>query len=190
MDLSAIAKKATSLAKNNEYKKAVKILTKAFRKIGKKEGVDKAYLAKVIPYFQKAGMYNEVENYVLNEAKSYAEAESKSLFSHKVAEVQESMFNLIMALLYEKLELCAKREKKEDDRKRFSEIKEQYKQRREILNNLGEIKECKISIKKYEKMFGKDTTKWSDTFKDVFRVLEKYEKERIELEKKYGSLNV
>ncbi|MEF1220959.1 hypothetical protein REH76_24905, partial [Photobacterium damselae] len=83
-------KTASALAKDKKFNEAIEVLDSFYsRGVASRDD-----LIKIIPYFQKAGRYSEVEAYCEKIIVPYLKKDNESVFSHKCVEIQGAFFNL------------------------------------------------------------------------------------------------
>ncbi|WP_417699025.1 hypothetical protein [Pseudoalteromonas lipolytica] len=157
-------KLATSKAKEGLFDEAIEVLLLAYQ-----SGISsEADTLKILPYYQKAGRYNELERLCQEYFIPQLEQLNHSAFSHKCEEIQKSFLSLKLHKLYAKLALCAKRENHTEDEKRFISISQYYYRAYEELLEQGtkieELKEFKNIVERY----GKNSNMWPKLFQKKF----------------------
>jgi hypothetical protein len=125
--------------------------------------------AKIIPYFQKAGRYSEVEIFSVEYLIPKVEIKAQQSFSHKSIVIQSAFGALYVSDIYKKMALCAKREKLKSDESRFNNLTQEYKTKYAELFELGERKSFQLDYQKTIEVFGSDSEKWPDIFKVKFQ---------------------
>ncbi|WMO12564.1 hypothetical protein [Pseudoalteromonas piscicida] len=114
-------KVATSLAKENSFDEAIELLQAIIPQMGQIGGYSHSSYTKIIPYFQKAGRYSEVEEYCKNDLFEAVVTDCKNVFGHQSDETIKAFIHLFKYKIYDKLRLCAQREKDFDSKRRFEE---------------------------------------------------------------------
>ena len=159
-----LVKHATSLAKSKKYDEAIHVLNELY----KTDEVSDADIIKVIPYYQKAGRYSELESYCEKTLIPLVSVISERTFHHKCKEIQHAFLSLSIYKMYNKLELCAKREKLDSDKSKFSSKAVSYYQLYETSLAKGEEIELEIEFLEAKDIWGPDFNKWPNTFKCRF----------------------
>lgn len=164
MENYQLVKHATSLAKSKKYDDAIQLLSELY----KSNEVSDAEIIKVIPYYQKAGRYNELEQYCEEILIPLISNINERNFSHKCKEIQYAFISLSIHKIYNKLKLCAKRENKEDDKSKFSSKAILYYQL--YRDNLvkGEKIELELGYTEARSIWGGDHSKWPESLKRRF----------------------
>ncbi|WP_347364628.1 hypothetical protein [Vibrio vulnificus] len=160
MNMSEI-KTASALAKDKKFNEAIEVLD-SFYSRGKASRDD---LIKVIPYFQKAGRYSEVEAYCEKVIIPNLKKDNESVFSHKCSEIQDAFFNLALHKMYAKLSLCSKREKVKMDEERFGKLSDDAFGKYQSQLTLGESIEDRKGFEQVLETFGQDPDEWPSIFK-------------------------
>ncbi|ANQ22666.1 hypothetical protein BA893_13780 [Vibrio natriegens] len=159
MDTYNLIKRASAFAREKEFNKAIAVLNEVYVQ----GEPDVSTLIKVIPYFQKAGRYDELQAYCKNILIPQLSISNKNIFSHKCQEIQQAFENLGLHKLYSKLELCAKREKNEHDRLAFHALSTSHYLEYERYLAIGEKKELRKGFEKMVSIFGEDTNEWPES---------------------------
>jgi len=124
-----------------------------------------ASYTKIIPYYQKAGLYNDVEKYCLDELMPSIREAFKKVMVQRCTEIQEVYFYQYIARIYDKLRLTAKREKHHKDEGRFLRECSFYENKWQELKPRAEMLELEKEYKEMIEVFGTDTSSWPDTIK-------------------------
>lgn len=164
MDTYTLVKRASAFARDKEFDKAIEVLNEVYTQ----GEPDEAALIKVIPYFQKAGRYDELHEYCTEMLLPKISSYNKTCFAHRCQEIQLAFENLGLHRLYSKLELCAKREKKEQDRLSFHSLSTSHYAEYERLLTMGEKNEKHKEYGEMVSIFGKDTNKWPENIRKMF----------------------
>ncbi|EGR0063737.1 TPA: hypothetical protein I7753_21375 [Vibrio vulnificus] len=154
-------KTASALAKDKKFNEAIEVLDSLYSR-GKASRDD---LIKVIPYFQKAGRYSEVEAYCEKVIIPNLKKDNESVFSHKCSEIQDAFFNPALHKMYAKLSLCAKREKVKMDEERFGKLSDDAFGKYQSQLTLGESIEDRKGFEQVLETFGQDPDEWPSIFK-------------------------
>ncbi|MEZ9950911.1 hypothetical protein AB4395_00355 [Vibrio splendidus] len=140
MDTYELVKHATSLAKSKKYDEAIDFLNQLYET----NDMSDSDIIKIIPYYQKSGRYGELESYCIETLIPLISSVNERTFLHKCKEIQHAFISLSIYKIYNKLELCAKREKIEADKSKFSSKAVLYYQLYEINLAKGEEIELKL----------------------------------------------
>lgn len=154
-------KTASALAKDKKFNEAIEVLD-SFYSRGEASRDD---LIKIIPYFQKAGRYSEVEAYCEKIIVPYLKKDNESVFSHKCIEIQGAFFNLALHKMYAKLSLCAKREKVKIEEEKFRKLSDDAFDNYQSQLTLGESIEDRKGFEQVLETFGQDPDDWPSIFK-------------------------
>ena len=119
MNISENLKSATAFAKDKNFDSAIELLQKVIPNMAIQAGYPYSSYTKIIPYFQKAQRYSEVESYCEVVLLPLVKRDCEKTFGHQPKETVLAFYNLHTSMIYEKLALCAKREKNKIDEKRF-----------------------------------------------------------------------
>lgn len=142
-------KAATAKAKEGLFDEAITILIQLY-----KNGIQSdADVLKVLPYYQKAGRYRELESVCQTLLIPQLENLNQSNFSHKCKEIQKSFLSLKLYKLYSKLALCAERENLIKDEIKYSDLSRSYFSIYEKFlaegTKIEDLKEFKDIVKRY-----------------------------------------
>lgn len=160
MDIREATKRATSLVKEGKFDDAVEQLKLVVPEMAKVGGFARGGYTKVIPYFQKAGRYQESIEFSERVIIPAIEEDCLKAFNHKCREVQQAFQSLGMSEVYDKLRLCAKREKIPSDESKYEQLSIEAHERYTELLEIGEKIELKKEYKENLTIFGSDTGKW------------------------------
>lgn len=157
-------KLATSKAKEELFDEAIDILLLAYQ-----SGISsEADILKILPYYQKAGRYDELEIVCREHFIPLLEQLNHSMLSHKCEEIQKSFLSLKLHKLYAKLALCAERENQTMDEKRFISFSQQYyRVYEELLEQGTKVEELK-EFKSIAKRYGKNSNMWPEFLQKKF----------------------
>lgn len=164
MDTYTLVKRASAFARDKDFNKAIEALNEVYTQCEP----DEAALLKVIPYFQKAGRYDELNEYCTEMLIPKISFYNKTCFAHKCQEIQQAFENLGLHRLYSKLELCAKREKNEQDKHSFRSLSTFHYAEYERLLAIGEKNEKSKEYSEMVSIFGKDTSKWPENIRKMY----------------------
>jgi hypothetical protein len=160
MDIHEATKSATRLAKEGKLDDAIERLKSIIPEMAKVGGFTSGGYTKIIPYFQKAGRYQESIEFSKNVLPLAIEKDCQKTFHQKPLEIQQAFYNLEISAIYDKLRLCAKRENIPRDESKFEQLSiEAFDLYTELLDKGEKIalnKEYKESLT----IFGLDTNKW------------------------------
>lgn len=147
---------ASALAREKKFNEAIELLMEYY---GQSLPSD-AGLIKVVPYFQKAGRYSELDEICRHTIVPKLEEGNQVCFQHKCLEIRSAFMNLKLHQLYKKLALCAKREKLSSDESEYKKISfYHYKEYGRLLSLGSEIEEKK-EYEEAREVFGADTSEW------------------------------
>ncbi|KPQ20222.1 hypothetical protein [Halomonas sp. HL-93] len=166
MDIRESTKTATALAKSGDYDGAISLLQSIIPKMAKTGGFSGGLYTKIIPYFQKAGRYKEGVEYAERTLIPAFRDDCKKTFGHKCKEIQEAFQNLGVSSVYEKLKLCAKREKSPDDESLFERYAKDFHSQYEKLLEAGELIELQKEYEQAIDLFGKNPKSWPDSVRN------------------------
>ena len=162
MDIHDLVKQASSLAKVKKYNEAINLLNEL--RITKQV----SYSDKIIPYYQKAGRYSELEKYCTEVLIPMDSRVAQDTFSHKCKELQHAFISLSVYKIYTKLALCAKREKLKLDESRFSAEASSYYDLYETNLVKGEKMELDLEFIEAKDIWGVDYQEWPESYKNRF----------------------
>lgn len=125
-DINTLMKSATALAKEYRFDEAIELLKNLVPSMAKQGGFSHAQYAKIIPYFQKAGRYSEAERYCESVLLKATKSDCYKTFAHQPKATREAFSNLHTSKIYDKLRLCAQREKLPGEVKRFKALEQRH----------------------------------------------------------------
>ncbi|HDY7832536.1 TPA: hypothetical protein RQK25_004446 [Vibrio vulnificus] len=114
-------KDATALAKAGNFEASISLLKTVVKEMGRVGGYPHSAFCKIIPYFQKAGLYDQAETYCINDLFSAVETNCRMMFRQRNEETIQAFIHLHKAMIFDKLRLIAKRERRASDESRFVE---------------------------------------------------------------------
>jgi hypothetical protein len=164
MDIYEATRKATSLAKSGDLDASIELLKSTIERMKTVGGYTNNGYTKIIPYFQKAGRYEDAIDYCLSHLIPAVKADCRITFRQKCEEIQEAFIELSKHQIYDKLRLNAKRESLVDDEQRFSGFANQHYSNYEKLLKLGSAKQKEIEYKEIERIFGENISCWPECF--------------------------
>jgi len=165
IELSAKVKEASEFARQKKFDKAIGILDSLIDDLSNYNLDHSAICVKIIPYFQKAGRFSELETYISSKLIPVAVAVRKKAFSHQNNMIQDAYCYLLLSEIFDKVRLCAKREKVADLEALYSKKSdEQYELYLSSLEK-GETIQGEESEKELKRIFGSDKSKWPDLLK-------------------------
>ena len=162
MDTYDLVKQASSLAKLKKYDEAIDLLNDL--RITDQVSCSQ----KIIPYYQKAGRYSELEKYCIEVLIPMDSRHAQDTFSHKCKELQHAFISLSVYKIYIKLALCAKREKLKHDESRFSAKASSYYDLYETNLAEGEKVELSLEFIQAKDIWGIDYQEWPKSYKNRF----------------------
>lgn len=160
-----LLKSASASAKAKDFDTAISTMKEALENMWVSDvGFSPGNLAKIIPYFQKAGRYSDgvafADKYLIPKlVEDYNKADS----------TDRAFICLYVAKVHEKLALNAKREKIKDDETFFSKKAAEMLDAYVKLMQIGKIEDLKEEKQYMLELFGHDNSKWPDA------VLRKFE---------------
>lgn len=160
-------KHATTLAKAKNYDEAIFLLNKLYETYD----ISNSDITKIIPYYQKAGRYDEIEIYCKKVLIPMVSRTNEHIFSHKCKEIQLAFISLSIYKIYNKLELCAKREKINSDRLKFSIKAASYYQLYETNLTEGNKVELQLEFLEMKALWGLNYDDWPEGFTHKFSSL-------------------
>ena len=119
-------KNATALAKAGSFEASITLLKAVVKDMGNVGGYPHSSFCKIIPYFQKAGMYDQAERYCINDLFDAVETNCRIMFKQRNEEATQAFIHLYKAMIFDKLGLIAKREKRTSDEGRFVEMQSKH----------------------------------------------------------------
>lgn len=168
-EISELMKVSTVEAKNGNYVQAVGVAKKALNKIKESNLLyGHSSYTKIIPYYQKAGLYSEVEKFCLNELVPDIRLAFQRGMSQKCVEIQDVHFYQCVSKIYDKLRLSVKREKEENDEARFIKEFNFYESKWRYLQPIAEKIEQEKEYQEMLEVFGKDTSSWPEVVRRRF----------------------
>jgi len=157
-------KNATSLAKSKDFDGAISLLNDIYNSYD----VLDSDVIRIIPYFQKAGRYSELEEHCVEVLIPLIIKINKKIFSGSCKKTQISFICLSISKLFNKLGLCAKREKIEIDQIKYhKKEKEYYKKYEEYLSASEELHNEFFNLI-MDDTLGLEIDKWPKNFKNKF----------------------
>ncbi|CAI3804423.1 hypothetical protein [Rheinheimera sp. MM224] len=160
-----LLKSASASAKEKNFDTAISVMKEALENIWISDvSFSPANIAKIIPYFQKAGRYSDgvafADKYLIPKLiEDYDQSGS----------TDRAFICLYVGKVHEKLALNAKREKIKDDETFFSNKAAEMLSAYTKLMEIGRIEDLKEEFQQMLAVFGNDYGKWPDT------VLKKFE---------------
>ncbi len=171
IEISELQKQATIEAKNKSFVEAIDVMKVALEKVKKSELLysDSTYI-KVIPYFQKAGLYTEVEEFCLNELIPSIRTAFHKGMPQRCIETREVHFFQYVSKVYDKLRLAAKREKNGVDETRFIKERESYSRKWQMLQPKAQQIELEKEYLEACDVFGNNIDEWPEVIKRQFNM--------------------
>lgn len=170
-EIGELMKLATAKSKENKYSEAVEILKVALSKISKSALLyGHASYTKIIPYFQKAGRYQEAEKFCIQYIIPATAEAIKNGMSQRCKQIQDLHSLQHKSAIYEKLFLIAKREQNTDDQKQFAAKKLEIEQAILTARPLAEEQERQKEIKEMQSVFGANTNSWPEVIRKKLSV--------------------
>jgi len=164
MDVYNLLKETTSLAKSKDFDGAISLLNEIYLSYD----VLDSDVIKIIPYFQKAGRYSELEKYCLEVLIPLVIKINRKIFSDNCKQTQVAFICLSVSKIFNKLVLCAKREKNEDDQFKFYYKEKEYYKKYEEYLSAGDQLQTEFFDLVMNDTFGLEPEKWPETFKNKY----------------------
>lgn len=161
-------KKASGYAREKKFNAAIKILDRIIMRLRRYELDHSSVCIKVIPYFQKAGRYEELESYALKTILPALERRAELTFRHKPKLMQSVFYSLQVSRVYDKLRLAAQRERRQSDFERFNQLSKQYWDSYETLLPKAEADAKSAEFIEMQEMFGNDYSTWPEPIRNRF----------------------
>ncbi|MBT42527.1 MAG: hypothetical protein CMF12_08390 [Idiomarina sp.] len=165
LEVSEKTKKASSLAREKKFDEAIKVLGKLIKGLEKCNLDHSDVCIKIIPYFQKAGRFDELESYVNETLIPVGRAVTKKSFSHQNKHIQDAFTHLFLSRVYDKVRLSAKREKNNELKSYYGDKSQQEYDRYEAALEKGEEIAADEGEKEMVRIFGADKSQWPDSIK-------------------------
>jgi DNA-binding transcriptional regulator YhcF (GntR family) len=167
--ISELTKKATIESKAGNHVLAVEIMKNAINEM-KQSGLIYSHSSytQIIPYYQKAGLYLEVEKFCLDELVPLIRNALKNGMNQRCDEIREVHFYQYISKVYDKLRLAAKREKNIDDEARFIREHEFYEAKWTELQVIAQEIELKKEFEEMKEIWGTDMSEWPRSIKKQF----------------------
>ena len=168
--LSVATKRASALAKEKKFNEAINVLDNLIRELPNYELDHSSVAIKIIPYFQKAGRYSEVEKYAENlivPILKTIQALNKEK-AHKIDSLEVAFSELQCSRVYDKLRLCAKREKHQADEKRFEEQSNNHIKNYHIWLEKGQVERKRKQRQDLIDVFGEDVSNWPTSLRHLY----------------------
>lgn len=142
-EINSLIKKASLSARDKQFDKAITFCKDAYEITKKSDLIYGKRLAKILPYFQKAGRYKEAEPYCRDVLIPLHNANIVRVAKHKHAKMKEWQFFLLLPVLFDKLRLAAKREGDKEDESRFIQEVQAYTVKCEELKDVADYEQRK-----------------------------------------------
>jgi|AntDeeMinimDraft_8_1070380.scaffolds.fasta_scaffold00323_3 hypothetical protein len=155
-EVDRLLKHASENARKKDFNAAIEVMKKALNKVW---GSDVSYsfetYTKILPYFQKAGLYGDGIEFANKElipklVQSYEESGSTG----------RAFICLYVGKVFEKLALNAKRENKVEDELFFTGRAKDMDDSYLKLMEVGKIEDLKAEYHEMLELFGRDHSKW------------------------------
>ena len=172
-EISKLTKEASAKANEKNFDGAIDTFEKALNLYQKSElFYGKAYV-KAIPYYQKAGRYSELEQYSLGFLIPRIQSDVARVFSDKTKSMQQWFALGVEINVYDKLRLCAKREKVSADESRYEEMIDNLRREHEELKNVSETEQLKAEFEHTVRLFGpyNSAGDWPEVFVKKFKTI-------------------
>ena len=117
--ISLHTKRASEMAKDKNFDGAIAEFEKALLFMREAGLFYSRKFTKAIPYYQKAGRYEEVEEYCTKTLIPLVKENIENVFYDKPAVTKKFFLFGVLVNIYDKLRLCAKREKNTKDFKKY-----------------------------------------------------------------------
>jgi hypothetical protein len=168
-EISELMKKATASVKEDNLDFAINFVSEALKKMKlSKLLYSPANYTKIIPYYQKAGRYSEVELFCLDILVPSVRVALQQAMSQRCQETLEVHLYQYISRIYDKLHLAAQRDDNPDDKARFIKEHNFYEAKWRELQPLAQIIELDKEFQEMKELFGADFTIWPNVIKDRF----------------------
>ena len=161
-DLIKLASQAQREGRNVEALNLMKEVIQQGTDTG--EALDRGVFTKIIPYFQKAGLYLEMEPYCHEHLFLHWNRSISRSLGHQPVDIQKAYFFLGVSKVCSKMALAAKREKQVTDEQNFLKEAKHHNSLYTQHKSIGEQEQLEIEIKELIELFGEDRTKWPPVF--------------------------
>lgn len=165
MERVDLIKRASSLARKKCFDEAIDVLISVY----KSGDYNDSDLFKIVPYFQKAGRYIELESFCEETIIPSLKYVYGNLFHHKCLEIQTAYVHIGLYKLCGKLELCAKREKLKEDELKYRHMASLHLSEYEKYLAKGEVIEEKRNFEEMKEVFGNNVSLWPSSIKEKFK---------------------
>lgn len=171
METNDLLKKATAFAKEGNFDLAISTLQTAVKAMSNEGGHPHSSYIKIIPYYQKAGRYDEALRYCVDELIPAIKRDKSRMFAGKPLETIECFSQLYISEVYSSLELAAKRENKYDDAEGFANKATFHKQEFTRLRVLSDKANLEIDYQEYKSISEPDPNEWPEVFQSRYKEL-------------------
>jgi|TARA_Y100000592_G_scaffold86205_1_gene139221 hypothetical protein len=168
MDAQQSIKHASGLARLNDFNAAILVMQGVVTELSKTSGSSIQHFVKVVPYFQKAGRYSELQEYCTDSLIPAVRNAAKLSFSHTNQAIIDAFSSLYTSKIYEKLQLAATREKCKADMSLFDALRNKFLNEYQRLLIIGEKLQLLEEYKQAIDLFGSDRSKWPDIIQEKF----------------------
>jgi len=168
MDIYQSIKYASELARKKDFDAAINVMQGVTEEMSNTSGHSIQHFVKIIPYFQKAGRYSELQDYCSRSLLPAVGNAARMSFSHTNQAMVDAFSSLYKSKIYGKLHLAAIREKKEHDASAFCGLRNRYLHDYQRLLIVGEKLQLTEEYTQAIELFGSDRSKWPDIIQEKF----------------------
>ena len=170
MNIQNQTKKATAFAKDGDYCQAITILKKLIPVMAESGGFSASSYYKIIPYFQKAGRYQESLNYTKEVIIPAVISDRQSSHGHCVPETLQALTHNCISQIFNKLALAARREGKKEHSDSFIALEKEHYDKYQVLLKIGEQKQLESEYQEFIRLLGEDTNQWPLSIRRKFKL--------------------
>lgn len=163
-------KQATAFARDGNFGQAISILKELIPVMAESGGFGASDYYKIIPYFQKAGRYQESLNYTKEVIIPAVIADRKSSHGHCVPETLQALTHNCISQIFNKLALAAKREGEAEHSDSFKALEREHYDKYQVLLKIGEQKQLESEYQELIRVLGEDTNQWPLSIRRKFKL--------------------
>ncbi|AGP79825.1 hypothetical protein I633_21991 (plasmid) [Alteromonas mediterranea 615] len=170
MNIQNLTKQATAFARDGDFGQAISILKDLIPVMAESGGFSASSYYKIIPYFQKAGRYQESLNYTKEVIIPAVIADRKSSHGHCVPEILQALTHNCISQIFNKLALAAKREGEAEHLDSFKALEQEHYDKYQVLLKIGEQKQLESEYQELMRVLGEDTDQWPLSIRRKFKL--------------------
>jgi len=171
-EISRLTKASSARAKNKDFNGAITEFDRALLLMSQSGLFYGRKYVKAIPYFQKAGRYSELEEYCDRVLIPLVEKNIEDVFYDKPVVTKEFFLVGVLVNIYDKLQLCAKRERVEGDFEKYGKRLDSLMAEQNTLRVNSERESLRLEYNDLAKFLGelKDNYEnWPKTLRERFK---------------------